>query len=100
MPDRLSRRSGVEDHVARRVLRTAPDLREGSEMKAGWKTWLVVAGWVIGAVIVVEGFFLLFGWAWYSWGFFGAFLVICVLALAWAYFYDRRRANRRKRLAA
>jgi membrane protein implicated in regulation of membrane protease activity len=69
-------------------------------MKAGWKTWLVVAAWVIGAVIVVEGFFLLFGWAWYSWGFLGAFLVICVLALAWAYFYDRRRANRRKNLAA
>jgi uncharacterized membrane protein len=38
---------------------------------------------------------LLFVRAWYSWGFFGAFLIVALALLAWAWYYDRRHPHPR-----
>jgi hypothetical protein len=57
----------------------------------GWKFWLWVVG--ISLAIGIGGMilFLLIGAAWYSWGFFGALIVFCIIALLYGYFYDRRQ---------
>lgn len=62
----------------------------------GWKFWLWVIG--ISLAIGIGGMllFLLIGAAWYSWGFFGALIFFCVIALAYAWFYDRSHAKHRE----
>ena len=42
----------------------------------------------------------MFGWAWYAWGFAGAFLLLSALLLGFGWAYDKREQNRRKSLAA
>jgi hypothetical protein len=62
------------------------------ELGAGF--WLKMIGVIfaigIGGLIA----FLIIGWAWYAWGFIGAFIfVVAVLALV-AWLMDRSRARR------
>jgi membrane protein implicated in regulation of membrane protease activity len=77
-------------------------MHEGSAMNddegLGGRFWLMLVGGAIGAVLVGGLFLWLFGRAWYAWGFFGAFLMLCAALLAFGWVYDRR--ERRKRLAA
>jgi hypothetical protein len=57
----------------------------------GWRFWL----WVIGVALAIGIggmlLFLLVGAAWYRWGFFGALVFFCLIALAYGYFWDRRQ---------
>jgi membrane protein implicated in regulation of membrane protease activity len=64
----------------------------------GGRFWFLLVAGAIGAVLVGGLFLWLFGRAWYAWGFFGAFIMLCVVLLAFGWVYDRR--ERRKRLAA
>ena len=36
--------------------------------------------------------FMVFGWAWYAWGFFGAFLFFSIVAVFVAWLFDKREA--------
>jgi uncharacterized membrane protein len=69
-------------------------------MELGARFWLGLLGICVGAVVVGAILFILFGLAWSAWGFMGAFIVLSVLALGFAYIHDRREQNRRRRLAA
>ncbi len=69
-------------------------------MELGAKFWFGLLGICVGAVAVGAILFLLFGWAWSAWGFMGAFIVLSVVALGFAYIHDRREQNRRGRLPA
>ena len=66
----------------------------------GAKFWLGLVGIAVGAVIAGSVFAILFGWVWASWGFFGALVILTAILVGFGYLYDRRAANRRKRLAA
>jgi Kef-type K+ transport system membrane component KefB len=69
-------------------------------MKLGVKFWFVLIGTAIGAVIAGAVLIAIFGWAWYAWGFAGAFLALSAILLSIGWLYDRREQNRRKQLAA
>jgi len=69
------------------------------EKGLGARFWLWVVGLAIGGAIAVALLFLVIGWAWYAWGFLGAFLFFALVALAFGYFFDRRQASRRGSLA-
>ena len=69
-------------------------------MKLGAKFWIVLIATVVGAVVAGGALVMLFGWAWYAWGFVGAFLLLTAILLTFGYVYDRREQNRRKGLAA
>ena len=60
----------------------------------GAKFWFGLVGGVIAAGIAVAIIFAIVGAAIVAWGFFGAILVICALALGFGWFYDRRRPPR------
>jgi membrane protein implicated in regulation of membrane protease activity len=68
--------------------------------KMGIRFWLAIAGLAVGAVVAGVLVFVLFGHLWYAWGFFGAFLALCVVLMAFGWVVDRRERNRRNRLAA
>lgn len=68
-------------------------------MELGARFWLGLLGICVGAVVVGAILFLLFGWAWSTFGFIGALIVLGALAIGFAYIHDRRQENRR-RLAA
>jgi membrane protein implicated in regulation of membrane protease activity len=74
-------------------------MRDDGE-KLGARFWFAIAGLAVGAVIAGVIVFVLFGALWYAWGFFGAFLVLSVVLMAFGYAFDRRERNRRNRLAA
>jgi hypothetical protein len=65
----------------------------------GGRTWAAILGLVVAAVAVGAIVFIVFGWVWYAWGFFGALLCFGAALLGFGYVYDRRERNRRKRLA-
>jgi hypothetical protein len=69
-------------------------------MELGGRFWL----WVIGIALAVGigGFlvFALIGWAWYSWGLFGMFLLFGGIAVVFGWIYDKREARRRDEYAA
>jgi hypothetical protein len=65
----------------------------------GARVWLSMAAICIGAVLAGVLLLLLFGRAWAAWGFFGAFAVLTVIAVAFGYYVDRREAKRRGQLA-
>jgi hypothetical protein len=69
-------------------------------MKLGFKFWAGILAIAVGAVLAGWAFFAVFGWAWYAWGFLGAFLLLTVSLLAFGYVYDRRQENRRRHLAS
>jgi membrane protein implicated in regulation of membrane protease activity len=69
-------------------------------MELGGRFWLGLLGVCVGAVVAGAILFLLFGWAWWAWGFMGAFIVLSAIALGFAYIHDRREQNRRNRVAA
>ena len=69
-------------------------------MELGGRFWLGLLGICLGAVVAGAILFLLFGWAWSAFGFFGALIVLALIALTFAYIHDRREQNRRGRLPA
>jgi hypothetical protein len=68
--------------------------------RLGVRFWLAIAGLSVGVVMAGVIVFVIFGGLWYAWGFFGAFLALCVVMMGFGYAYDRRERNRRNRLAA
>jgi hypothetical protein len=63
-------------------------------MGLGGRFWLATAGITIAAAIGGFLVFMLIGWAWYSWGLLGAFLLIGGIGIAVAYVFDRREQRR------
>lgn len=66
----------------------------------GGKFWLGLAGATIAGGILVLILFLLFGWAWYTFGLLGAFLVLSAILLLFGWAHDRRERQRHEGLAA
>jgi Kef-type K+ transport system membrane component KefB len=89
----------IDFPAARDERRLRPRLPR-KELEMGAKFWLLLFAVVIGAAFAGILFFLIFGWAWYSWGFFGAFLFFSAIALGLAYISDRRQAKRDRELMA
>ena len=73
---------------------------EGGTEGLGTRFWLSLLGIVVGAVLVGAVLFIIFGWAWATWGFIGALLGISAIALTFGWIFDRREQNRRRRLAS
>jgi bacteriorhodopsin len=69
-------------------------------MKLGAKFWFGLIGIAIAALVAGAILIAFFGWAWYAWGFAGAFLLLSALLLTFGWIYDKREQNRRERLAA
>jgi hypothetical protein len=67
--------------------------REMKEEGLGFKFWAGMIGIVIAAGIGGMILFLVFSRAVYAWGFLGAFLVLAVILIIIAWFYDRRKAK-------
>jgi hypothetical protein len=64
---------------------------DSDEEGLGAGFWLWIVGLAVGGVVVAVLIFMLMGWAWYSWGFFGAFALIALVSLAIGFVYDRRQ---------
>jgi hypothetical protein len=64
----------------------------------GARFWLGLVGICILAVLGGMVVFFIIGAAWYAWGFLGAMLFFCVVALVWAWMVDRRQERRRAQL--
>jgi Flp pilus assembly protein TadB len=62
------------------------------ELGAGF--WLKAIGVVIAIGIAGLVVFLIIGWAWYAWGFIGAFLFVAAVLCLIAWIFDRSRAKR------
>ena len=62
----------------------------------GARFWLAILGLAVGAVVAGVILFGLFGWAWYTFGFFGAFLILCAVALGFGWVVDRRDRRRNR----
>jgi membrane protein implicated in regulation of membrane protease activity len=62
------------------------------ELGAGF--WLKAIGVVIAIGIGGLVVFLIIGWAWYAWGFIGAFLFVAAVLALIAWIFDRSRAKR------
>ena len=62
-------------------------------MGMGFGFWLKLAAGIVAAGIAALIAFLIFDLIWYAWGFFGAFLAVAAVLLAWAWFYDRRHSS-------
>ena len=59
----------------------------------GFKFWAAAFGIVIAAGIGGLIVFAIFSRAVYVWGFFGAFMVVVLILLGVAWFYDRRQVR-------
>jgi hypothetical protein len=62
------------------------------ELGAGF--WLKAIGVVFAIGIAGLVVFLIIGWAWYAWGFIGAFLFVGAVLAVIAWIFDRSRAKR------
>ena len=60
----------------------------------GGRFWLTIMGIAVGAVLAGVLLFILWGWAWYAWGGFGALLLFALALLGGAYIHDRRQQER------
>jgi hypothetical protein len=60
----------------------------------GFTFYLKLAGAVLAGGLVLLVLLLLFSRAVYAWGFFGAFLALSIILLAFGWIYDRREARR------
>lgn len=69
-------------------------------MDLGAKFWFGLIGIAIAAIVAGAILIGIFGWAWYAWGFAGAFLILCAVLLAFGWVYDKREQKRRESLAA
>ena len=59
----------------------------------GPKFWLGLMGMILGGVIAAVLLFVIFGAAWYAWGFFGTLILFGGILLIWAWIYDRRQTK-------
>ena len=66
----------------------------------GWRFWMAVLGVCIAVSIGAYLIFVFFGWAWYSFGFIGMFIVLAVVLIGIGYVFDKREQRRRDRFAA
>ena len=69
-------------------------------MGLGGKFWLSILGIIVGFVVGGLLFYLVFGWAWYTMGFFAAFGLLALILIGFGWVYDRREQRRRSSLAA
>jgi hypothetical protein len=67
---------------------------ERSEMDLGWKFWLAFVGVCIAVAIGGWLVFAIFAGALVRWGIIGAFIVVGLIAIGFAYVYDRREQKR------
>ena len=67
-------------------------------MGLGFKFWASIVGIAIGLGLAGLILFMVFGWAWYAWGFFGAFVFFSVVAIAIAWVFDKREARRHREM--
>ena len=61
----------------------------------GAKFWFGFMGMILGGVIAAALLFIIFGAAWYAWGFFGVLAFMTVVGLGFGYASDRREKKRR-----
>ena len=66
----------------------------------GWRFWGGLIGTVFGVCVGGLIFFLVFGWAWATFGFIAAFAVLGGALVLVGYIYDRREENERRELSA
>jgi hypothetical protein len=59
----------------------------------GFRFYAGMFGVVIAGAVVFVILFLIFDWAVYTWGIFGAFVAIAAVLLLIAWFYDRRKVR-------
>jgi bacteriorhodopsin len=52
--------------------------------------WLKAVGVIVLGGIAAMIVFAVIGWAWYTWGFVGMFLLVCVILFGVAWIFDRR----------
>jgi len=71
-------------------------MAQENDRDLGARFWLAIVALSVGAVVAGVILFSLFGWVWYTWGFFGAFLSLCAVALAFGYVVDRRDRRRNR----
>jgi uncharacterized membrane protein len=65
-------------------------------MEFGGKFWLSLIGIAVAGMVAVMIVFFIIGWAWYSFGFLGAFLLLALVALFLGWWHDRREARLRE----
>lgn len=70
------------------------------DIHLGARFWFIIIGLCVAAVVGASLFFILFGHLWEALGFFGAFLVLGGVLIAFGYAWDRRERRRRRGLAA
>jgi hypothetical protein len=68
-----------------------PDEVEMDDEGLGFGFYVKLALGALGVGIAIFVAFLLFSRAWYAWGFFGAFIALAVVLLAFGWIYDRRQ---------
>ena len=68
-------------------------------MELGGRFWIGTFGAIIGAGLAALILFLLIGWAWAVFGFFGMFLLFAGTLLLIGYLFDRREERRREQFA-
>jgi len=66
----------------------------------GGRFWLGMAGLAVGAVCVALIIFIIYGWFWSRWGFFGALIGFFAVLLLIGWVWDRRERARKERLYA
>jgi Kef-type K+ transport system membrane component KefB len=69
-------------------------------MDLGARFWFGIVGLAVGVAVAAYLIFVLMGYAWYAWGFFGMLLFFSVVMIVFAYVHDRREASRRRRTTA
>jgi predicted lipid-binding transport protein (Tim44 family) len=66
----------------------------------GIKFWVGFMGMILAGVIAAVVLFIIFGAAWYAWGFFGVLAFITVVGLVFGWASDRRAKKQRAEFAA
>ncbi len=66
----------------------------------GAKFWLGFMGMILAGVIGAALLFIIFGAAWYAWGFFGVLAFITVAGLVFGWAFDRREKKRHSEFAS
>jgi membrane protein implicated in regulation of membrane protease activity len=67
-------------------------------VEIGTKGWLTIIGLTLAACIAAGIIFLIVGAAWYAWGAIGALIFVFLVLGVWAWFYDRRQAQKYENL--
>jgi Kef-type K+ transport system membrane component KefB len=69
-------------------------------MDLGARFWFGIVGLAVGVAVAAYLIFVLMGYAWYAWGFFGMLLFFSAVMIVFAYVHDRREASRRRSTTA